>query len=116
MAGATGRTCNRVRHGELVTPVQGYDRVAYAIRRVHHACGLLLCGSAPILLHSAVMLERAYYTEYSAGIIRICLEIRAYAGNPFVRGPEAYEEACRDLLSSDPKMFEGLSKKVLAIG
>ena len=29
--------------------------------------------SAPILLHSAVMLERAYYAEYSAGIIRICL-------------------------------------------
>ena len=38
-------------------------------------------------------------------------QIRAHAGNPFVSGSEAYEEACRDLLSSEPKMFEGLTKK-----
>ena len=38
-------------------------------------------------------------------------QIRAHAGIPFVRGSEAYKEACRDLLSSEPKMFEGLTKK-----
>ena len=38
-------------------------------------------------------------------------QIRARAGNPFVRGSEVYKEAYRDLLSSEPKMFEGLTKK-----
>ena len=69
-AGATGRTCNRVRHGELVMSVQGYVRVAYVRRRMHHACGLLSCGSAPILLrfcyilHSLLYHARSYQAKF----------------------------------------------------
>ena len=42
--------------------------------------------------------------------LMVLRQIRAHAGNPFVRGSQAYEEACRDLLFSEPKMFEGLTK------
>ena len=76
-AGAMGRTCNinRVRHGELVTSVQGHVCVAYVKRPVHHACGLLSRVSAPILLRlcsdSAPILLRLYF-DSAPILLRFC--------------------------------------------
>ena len=70
----------------MVSRLPGYVCVAYVTSSASCVCMwpafVWFCSdSAPIPLHSAVMLKCAYYAKYFAGIIRICLVVDLCTGS-----------------------------------